>query len=98
MRARLMSFSRRTGRTRRVDPAAKRVSDGVTCSVHRGIDRGSSVVAAEHADHDALDLAAVGLDDAGFHRAVGGLEADAVAALLVEALERRLAAVEQGDD
>src|SRR5688572_19569352 len=59
---------------------------------------GFLVIAAEDANHDALDLAAVRLDDAGLHRAVGGLEADAVAAFLVESLEGRFAAVQQGDD
>src|SRR4051812_25645089 len=56
-----------------------------------------SVIRAEDADDDALHAAAVGVDDAGFHRAVGGLEAD-LAAFAVEALERGLAGVEEGND
>src|SRR5687767_4907256 len=57
-----------------------------------------SGVTARDADDDALDLAAVGLDDAGVHRGVGRLEADFSAGLLVEALEGRFLAVEQRDD
>src|SRR3954470_5330097 len=56
-----------------------------------------SVVTSQHPDHDTLNLAAVGVDDAGFHGAVRGLEAD-LAAFLVEALEGGLAGVEEGDD
>src|SRR5215218_8086001 len=58
----------------------------------------SSVVASEDADHDALDLAAVGLEDPRLHAAVGGLEADLAAGLLVEALEGGFAVVDEGDD
>ena len=54
-------------------------------------------VTAEHADHDALDLAAVGFDDAGLHVLVGRLEAD-LGALAVEALEGGFAGVEERDD
>src|SRR5688572_13219260 len=57
-----------------------------------------ALVATKHADHDALHLALVGVDDARLHALVGRLEADLVAAFLVEALERGLAAVEQGHD
>src|SRR3954451_327938 len=53
-----------------------------------------SVVTSQHPDHDTLNLAAVGVDDAGFHGAVRGLEAD-LAAFLVEALEGGLAGVEE---
>src|SRR3954471_11349189 len=55
------------------------------------------VVAAQDANHDALDADAVGLDDAGLHGVVGGLEAD-LAAFLEVALEGGLAGVEEGDD
>src|SRR5438045_3937917 len=57
----------------------------------------NSVVTSQYPYHDALDLAAVGVHDAGFHGAVGRLEAD-LAAFLVEALEGGLTGVEQGDD
>src|SRR3954467_12498065 len=59
--------------------------------------RSGLVVAAEDADHHTLHADAIGLDDAGFHGAVGGLEAD-LAAFLEPALEGGLAAVEEGDD
>src|SRR4051812_41743915 len=65
----------------------------------RGVPRAdrSTVVGAEDADDYALDADAVGLDDAGLHRVVGGLEAD-LAAFLEVALEGGLAGVEEGDD
>src|SRR4051794_35632981 len=60
------------------------------------VSRSPSVVAPQHADDDPLHPAAVGVDDPGFHILVGGLEADLVAAFLVEPLERRLAAIQKG--
>src|SRR4051812_26409705 len=65
----------------------------------RGVPRAdrSTVVGAEDADDYALDADAVGLDDAGLHRVVGGLEAD-LAAFLEVALEGGLAGVEERDD
>src|SRR4051812_45227644 len=53
-------------------------------------------VTPQHADHHALHLHLVGVDETGLHRAVGGLEAD-LGSLLVEPLERRLAAVQERD-
>src|SRR5205807_2327201 len=70
-----------------------------TCNLQPAIDNShSGVIASQDADDDALDFALVGVDDAGFHAGVGGLEADFVAGLAVEALEGGFTGVEEGDD
>src|SRR5262245_34212875 len=55
------------------------------------------VVGPEDADDDALYLDTVSLHDAWLHPRIGRLETNP-ASLLVESLQSRLAAVEQGDD
>src|SRR5690606_37204206 len=62
--------------------------------------RGSAVrssVFAQDRDDDAADLARRGVDDERLQGVVGRLQADAVAAFAVEALDRRRA-VDDGDD
>src|SRR4051812_30685498 len=57
----------------------------------------SLVVAPQHPDDDALHPAPIGVDVAWLHRLIRRLQAD-LGSLLIEALEGRLAAVEEGDD
>src|SRR5687768_1004973 len=69
-------------------------------SVMRPVCRGSREITlsipAHHADHDALDLDLIGLDDDRLHRRVGGLQAD-VPLLAIQLLQRHIGSVEQGN-
>src|SRR4051812_27092279 len=78
--------------------AARAIKSPVPLPITVSLDPSILSVAPQHADHHALHLHPVGLKDARLHAAVGGLEADAVAGLLVVPLERGLLAVNEGDD
>src|SRR3954471_4030233 len=54
-------------------------------------------VLPHHSDDDALDLYLIGIDEDGLHRGVGRLQADLVARVAVELLERDVGAADQRD-